>query len=128
MRPFNSTDGRMIVPVEHVAKFNGKNNASKSKVLIFLEKNFERYFSTKDISLWTGVNYEYLTQRLSFWWKIRYVNRKAKGGDKGRPIWVYQIAERGRLFVDNRIPRDLYREYVEEMRRGKPYARAMSTL
>lgn len=128
MRPFNSTDGRMIVPVEHVAKFNGKNNASKSKVLIFLEKNSDKYFSTQEISLWTGVGYAYLKQRLSFWWKIRYVNRKAKGGDKGRPIWVYQIAERGRLFVDNRIPPDRYHEYINEMRRWKLNGSTMSAL
>jgi len=115
MRPFNSKDGRLIIPSSHTADFTGKNNSAKSKVLIWLSHIKGKYRTARQLHDETGVNYDYLRSRLSFWYNIRYVNRKAILPRKGRPVWAYEIAERGEHFVDNRLPVEKRNEYVSDI-------------
>lgn len=124
MLPFLSKDGRTIVPRDHVANFTGRNNSSKSKVLIFLLYKRGSYFTARQLSDETGVDYDYLKGRLSFWYNIRYLNRKAVSPASGRPWWAYCLDERGRLFVNDRIPAEKRDEYTREINqwRQKPVA------
>lgn len=115
MRPFNSKDGRLIVPVDHMADFTGKNNSSKSKVLIWLLHNKGKFRTARQLYNDIGVDYDYLRTRLSFWYNIRYLNRKAVIPRMGRPAWAYCIAERGEHFVNARIPVEKYNEYIAEI-------------
>lgn len=115
MRPFYSKDGRLIVPLEHEAKFVGKRNSCKGKVLIILYHFKDKYLTARQIHEYTGVSYEYLETRLSFWYNIRYINRKPLSRAKGQPVWTYQIAERGKHFVDFRMPQDSHNTYVSEI-------------
>ena len=115
MRPFYSKDGRFIEPWDHIADFTGRNNSCKGKVLIFLLHLRGRYLTARQLHDETGVNYDYLRQRLSFWYNIRYINRKVVAPSKGKPAWAYCIAERGENFVNIRIPTDKRNEYVSDI-------------
>lgn len=115
MEPFETKDGRLIIPKEHEVVFVGKNNSCKSKVLIYLHHKKGSYLSARQLHRVTGVSYDYLKQRLSFWFNIRYLNRKASKPAKGSPHWEYCIAERGEHFVTTRIPIDKRSQYVAEI-------------
>jgi len=121
MQPFESKDGRVIVPYSHTADFTGKNNSTKSKVLIWLIHNKGKYRTARQLADDTGVSYDYLRARLSFWYNIRYINRKVVTPRKGRPVWAYCIAERGEHFVNNRIPVDKHNEYVKDINLWRAY-------
>ena len=126
MRPFYSKDGRVIVPYDHTVDFTGKNNSSKGKVLIWLLHRKGQFRTARQLADDTGVNYDYLRGRLSFWFNIRYINRKVVIPHRGRPLWAYCIAERGEHFVNNRIPVEKHNEYVNEInqwRRIQGFAR-----
>lgn len=115
MRPFYTKDGRLIVPVDHMADFTGNNNSSKSKVLIYLLHRKGQYRTARQIHEETGANYDYLRARLSFWFNIRYINRRVVTHAKGRPMWAYCIAERGEHFVNDRIPTEKRDHYISEI-------------
>ena len=114
MNPFYSKDGRLIVPVDHYADFTGKNNSSKSKILLWLQFKKGAHYTARQLHNDTGVNYDYLRGRLSFWYNIRYVNREVRVRQKGSPAWAYCIAERGEIFI-SRIPQDKRNEFIEEI-------------
>ena len=116
MRPFKSTDGRLIYPQTHLAKFNGKRNSCKSKTLLVLYNNDGKYLTARQLHKLTGVSLEYLEVRLTFWYNIRYLNRKPTSPAHGRPVWSYQIAERGKHFVEDRIPPDKRMTYLLEIK------------
>jgi hypothetical protein len=116
MKPFKSTDGRMIYPRTHLARFEGKRNSCKSKTLLVLYNEPEKYLTAKQLHQLTGVSLAYLEVRLTFWYNIRYVNRKPTAPAHGRPVWGYLIAERGRHFVDDRIPREKRMTYLIEIK------------
>ncbi len=115
MRPFYSKDDRLIIPVDHTADFTGKNNSSKGKVLIYLLYKKGQFRTARQLHDETGVSYDYLRARLSFWYNIRYINRKVVTPRRGRPMWAYCIAERGEHFVNSRIPVEKHNEYVGEI-------------
>lgn len=115
MKPFVSKDGRLIEPVDHLACFRGKNNSSKGKVLIYLLYLEGKFRTARQIFFDTGVSYAYLRSRLSFWFNIRYLNRKALLPARGSPVWAYAIAERGKNFVTYRIPPEKRNEYVSSI-------------
>lgn len=114
MRPFISKDGRTIVPVDHTACFIGRNNSCKGKTLIWLKYKKGKFYTARQLHEATGVSYAYLRSRLSFWYNIRYLNRKVVSY-KGRAVWAYAIAERGEHFVTERIPIEKSNEFVDEI-------------
>jgi hypothetical protein len=124
MRPFYSKDGRLIEPRDHIADFTGKNNSCKGKVLIYLLHIKGKYLTARQLHDKTGVGYDYLRQRLSFWYNIRYLNRKVIAPVRGKPAWAYCIAERGELFVNYRIPSDKHNEYVQQINEWNRVAKA----
>jgi predicted ArsR family transcriptional regulator len=119
MRPFYSKDGRLITPRPHEAYFRGKYNASKAKVLIYLlylhRKGDRSGKTAQQIHDATGVSFEYLKSRLTFWYHINYLRRSAFDPGRGRSLFIYRIDERGIRFVDERIPPDRYSDYVREI-------------
>lgn len=115
MRPFYNKNGRAIEPRDHTVDFTGHNNGSKSKVLLFLSHIEGKYLTARQLHEKTGVSYDYLRQRLSFWFNIRYINRKVLAPARGRPVWAYCIAERGKHFVLDRIPGDKKNQFVREL-------------
>lgn len=116
MQPFETKDGRQIIPVDHQADFTGRNNSSKSKVLIYLNHvGASKYLTARQLADKTGVGYDYLKARLSFWFNIRYLNRKVRAPVKGKPAWCYAIAERGKHFVTDRIPGEKKDQLVGEI-------------
>lgn len=114
MRPFAS-HGRMIEPVDHIANFTGKNNHCKGKVLVYLLHIEGKYLTAAQLHIKTGVSYNYLKARLSFWFNIRYINRKIHAPARGKPTWCYCIAERGKHFVMDRIPVEKKDQLVREI-------------
>ena len=115
MLPFISKDGRTIIPVDHTADFTGKNNSVKGKVLIWLLYKRGSYFTARQLSEETGVDFNYLKCQLSFWYLIRYVDRKVVEPSRGRPWWTYKIAERGVHFVNDRIPEEKRIEFINDI-------------
>jgi predicted ArsR family transcriptional regulator len=119
MRPFYSKDGRLITPRPHEAHFQGIHNASKAKVLIYLHflhrKGHHSGKTAKQLHDATGVSFEYLKSRLTFWHHIEYLRRSVIDPGKGRPLFAYRINDRGIRFVDERIPPDRYDDYVREI-------------
>lgn len=113
MRPFVSKDGREIEPVDHEAYFGGSNNNSKGKVLIYLLHIEGQFRTARQLHEATGVSYAYLRTRLSFWYNIRYINRKVLAPARGSPCWAYAIAERGKNFLTYRLPPDKRNELVK---------------
>ena len=101
--------------MDHIADFTGKNNSCKSKVLIYLLCIKGKYCTARQLHDKTGVGYDYLRQRLSFWFNIRYLNRKVLAPAKGKPCWAYCIAERGERFVNFRLPSDKRNEFVNDI-------------
>jgi hypothetical protein len=104
----------------HIATFNGKHNASKSKVLIYLnwrDRNNLPLVSAAEIHRDTGVSLNYLRWRLTYWQKKNweYIKRKVRSQDKGPPVYVYEIDIRGRQFVLWRIPADKRNQYIQEI-------------
>jgi hypothetical protein len=116
MRPFIAKDGRYIIPTEHIAKFIGKRNASKGKTLIILSHNKAKYLTPKEIHARTGLSLSYLYARLTFWYRIRYVDRKALAPETGRPVWTYRIGSRGLRFIRERMPMATYARYLVELK------------
>lgn len=114
MEPFYSKDGRRINPEDHIASFNGKRNVSKGKALLILQHFDGEYLTANEIHHATGVRLSYLHQRLSFWYNIRYINRKLTDRG-GHPCYEYKLADRGRRFVDIRMPAETRDKYIEEI-------------
>ena len=115
MLPFISKDGRTIVPVDHTADFTGKNNSAKGKVLIWLLYKHGSYFTSRQLAEETGVDFNYLKCRLSFWYLIRYIDRKVVEPSRGRPWWTYCIDDRGIHFVNDCMPPEKRNELTEEI-------------
>lgn len=113
MKSFYTKDGRYIEPKPHIARFNGKANYAKSKTLLILNHFSNEYLTARQIHAYTGVNLHYIEQRLTFWYNIRYVNRKPSSNI--RPCWAYQITDRGRHFVRDIMPPDIKEKYVNEI-------------
>ena len=117
MRPFTAKDGRTIEPVGHEATFRGLHNSSKAKVLLFLQwwaKNHSGGLTGRQLNEETGVSLAYLFTRLTFWYRIRYLDRKAIDLGAGRPQFSYTLAARGSTFIQ-RIPPDRAQDYVKEI-------------
>ncbi len=115
MQPFYSKDKRVIVPREHIADFTGLNNSSKSKVLLYLLHEKGKYFTARQLHEETGVSYDYLRGRLSFWYNIRYLDRAPIISVKGKLAWGYRIDDRGEHFVKDRIPQEKREEYLSDI-------------
>ena len=115
MQPFYSKDKRVIVPRDHVACFIGKNNSAKGKTLLYLLHEKGKYFTARQLHEETGVSYDYLRQRLSFWFNIRYLDRAPSISVKGKLAWGYCIDDRGEHFVKDRIPEERREAYLAEM-------------
>jgi hypothetical protein len=119
MRSFYSKDGRLITPRPHEAHFLGKHNASKAKAIIYLEflyrKGYKSWLTANQIHNETGVSFEYLKSRLTYWYRIRYLKRGVIDQSKGRSLYTYRIDDRGIRFVNERIPFDRYADYVREI-------------
>lgn len=114
MRDFIAEDGRHITPMPHVATFNGRHNANKTKTLIILNHFNKQSLTAKEIHYYSGVPLLYLRQRLTFWYRIRYVDRQL-AERAGRPCWSYRIDERGTKFLNNRVPHDKLDLYIGEI-------------
>jgi len=119
IQPFYASDGRLITPKRHIATFRGKHNVNKSKVLIYLfsrlYQGFNDALSAQELIRFTGCPHKSVLNKLTFWYNIRYLNRRAVGVDGGRPHYTYTLAERGIHFVRNRIPPDKFNQYVKEL-------------
>ncbi len=119
MRQFYSKDGRLITPRPHEAHFEGKHNASKAKVLIYLEYRYRKGFyhgmTAQQLHDATGVNFNYLKSRLTYWYHIGYLKRGVIEREKGRSLYTYRIDDRGIRFVYERIPLDRYNDFVREI-------------
>lgn len=115
MKVFKARDGRIINPQHHIANFNGKSNNSKGKTLLILDHFSDRYLTSEDIHNYTGVKKNTLQSRLTFWYNIRFVDRKLATNSKGRPCWAYRIAERGQRFINVIMPADIRAAYKKEI-------------
>ena len=108
----------------HIATFKGRHNSVKSKVLIVL---YHRRFKlgnrtgvgVAELAGLTGCNYNYLKSRLGKWAGWRYINRSLSIGERGHPAFLYSIDDRGKRFVEERLPRVRLEQYVSEIKLGR---------
>lgn len=120
MRPIHTKEGKLVIARPHEATFNGRHNACKSKALIVLyHRKYKLHQSTgltlKELSRASGVSYSYLKSRLGKWVSWGYLLRKITNGTN-RPVYSYSIGKRGRHFVEDRIPKDILSQYIEDIK------------
>lgn len=100
--------------------FKGVHNASKSKALIVLYHRKHKLglaagLNLQELHLQSGVNYDYLRARLTFWHRWGYVSRRPVAA-KGRPVYEYTIAQKGVRFIESVIPRDKLVQFIAEIK------------
>lgn len=104
----------------HIATFNGKHNSCRAKIYLILYSRHQAGITVglaaPDLHRLTGVRLQYLYDKLSSWYKWRFIKRRAvdPGPGNGRPHFTYTIDERGIKFL-KRIPRERQLDYVAEM-------------
>lgn len=114
-REFIAKNGRIVRTEVHFATFSERHNSSKSKVLMCLYKETGGV-SVGNLHRLSGVDYGYLRVKLSRWVSWGYVVRKVSIPEKGRPIFLYSLGERGRHFIDDILPRNWLQQYAAEIR------------
>lgn len=118
-REFMTKDGRTVRTQAHIATFNESHNASKSKMMMCLYKETHGGISVGTLHRLSGVDYGYLRSKLSRWVSWGYVVRKVSIPEKGRPIFLYSLGERGRHFVDDILPKPWLQQYAAEIRQHR---------
>lgn len=113
---FTAKSGAWIEPRPHIARFNGKRNATKSKILIFLTSKRGAYYTVRELADKTGASYFYIKSRLGYWVKWKYLERKIAITPNGKPCYMYGIATRGLNFVIARIPVETRNKHVIELK------------
>jgi len=121
LKPFISNDGRLIVPRNHYATFNGLHNIKKTTAFIVLyhHKNVLGQITgltAKEIVNLCGVKYISLLSRIRLWAKWGYVSRKKDENSKGRIVYRYRIEKRGEYFIEHRVPNDILKRLVQEIK------------
>lgn len=122
-RRYVSSKGQEFETRPHFATFNAKHNASKVKALIVL---YHRAFTLRqtsgltlgDLHRQSGVDYFYLKTRLAKWvgWKYLQKHIVCKNG---KPCYSYNIAERGKHFIEDIVPAEWLKAYIAEIRTFK---------
>jgi len=121
---FTTKTGKHVETKPHFATFNEKHNVSKCKVLITL---YHRKYKLKvntglgvsELHKQSGVNYDYIKSRVTKWVEWRYLERSVKDNRVGRPLYVYRLADRGRHFIEDIVPRDWLERYIAEIQEFK---------
>jgi hypothetical protein len=120
-RFIDTKDGRKILARPHVATFRGKHNASKSKVFIVLySRQYQQPHSPgltlPELATYSGVSYSYIKTRLAKWCLWGYLKReKCVSSTRKQTVYTYVIADRGRHFVLDRIPKAIGARFVTEI-------------
>ena len=122
--PVRCKDGKTRIAHPHIGTFRGKQNASKSKILLICyHHKFMQHsaigLSARELAERSGVNYGYLKKRLAKWVGWKYLLRKATAGPLGQPVFVYAIAARGAHFLEVRVPREKLNQYLAEIKAAK---------
>ena len=117
--PFISK-GRLIIPRFHRASFNGKHDRVKAKVYLYLWVHKYQFHQEGGLTLseihWeTGVNYNYLRSKAGKWEEWGFVTRRAIIRTRQRPVYSYQIGERGVHFLRDIMPPDVRRQLTDEI-------------
>lgn len=106
-RFFTDRQGKRHQAKPHIAYFDGENNRTRVRVLVYLKEYLpegKMWAGIKQIWLATGTNYNYIKSRCCLWWKWRFIKRKTAIPEGGRPIFVYSIDQRGLKFLVERVP------------------------
>lgn len=120
MTLFMDTKGQWHEARPHYASFNGTHNKMKAMVLLVLyAKRFNHDDKTgltvSQIVASCPINESSLRVKVGLLAKWHYLSRQI-GIVKGRPVFLYTINEdRGRRFVEDRIPPDIQERYVQEI-------------
>ena len=118
---FTTRTGKHIETRPHFAALDDKHNASKSKVFIVLyHRKYKAHNNTGlgvgDLHKQSGVNYDYIKSRVTKWCGWKYLDRRTRDTDAGRPLYVYTLAERGRHFIEDILPREWLKRYISEIK------------
>jgi len=111
----------VIVRQPHRATFRGQHNGSKAKVLLVLydlmyTHGINKGFNAEEIHLLSGVPINTVKSRLSKWHEWNYVSRRAQTNGNGKPAFFYYLGARGKHFIEERIPADKLKRYIEEIK------------
>ena len=108
----------------HLATFRGRHNRTKSKTLITLYHR--RYklgnrtgLGLSELAQLSGCGYNSLRAKLGRWTAWGYIERNYSTGYQGRPIFVYKLADRGKRFIEERLPPEKLAEYVIEIKQSR---------
>lgn len=120
-RIIRNKSGELIQARPHFATFNEKHNACRSKVYIILyHRKFRQFIDTgltlKEIALLSTVDYFYIKAKIGKWVSWGFVDRKGIRLSNGKPAFCYTIGTRGRHFVEDIIPADWLKTYVDEIK------------
>lgn len=103
----------------HLATFRGIHNASKTKALMvlydrLLNQGITTGLTALELHLASGVNYNTLRSRLSRWNAWGYVKRRGNAS-RGKPILMYTLGERGKHFLEDRVPAKVLKRFETEI-------------
>ena len=115
---YKNKDGDIVVSKPHIATFNGKHNASKTKMLLVLYQRSIRGLpglTARGIVLESGLNHNYVRVKLSKLCEWGYLSRRAVDGGKCGPVYRYSIAKRGEHFLLDIVPDEKLKEYIHEI-------------
>ena len=109
----------MIYAKESHPSWRGSHNSVKSKVLLQLyaiwEHGDNQGLCLKEIVKLTKCNIDSLRIMLPKWVEWHYLRRDAKVYDN-RPQFAYAIDQRGRHFVEDRIPPGKREEFIRQIK------------
>jgi len=101
------------------ARFNGAFNRTKSKAFIVLYlhkiKGSKQGIDVATIAKIAGVNRPVVKSLIKNWTKWQYLTQKLGISAKGRPTFVYNITEKGKRYVTEVMPPEIYDKYLKEI-------------
>lgn len=115
MQPFKARDGRVIVPRPHRATFKGSHNLSKARLFVGLYYHqivkHGKPLNYKELCSITGLSVCYVACRIRFFVEWEFMDRVKVGR-----CFVYTLAKRGKKFVEQRIPPDVFAQIVKDIK------------
>lgn len=101
-----------------VARFNGKRNHSKVKVLLALaiaRSNKTAPLSLRQLSERSKVSLIYIRQRIHYWKHYGLVVLSSGLDCDQQPSWMVGISAGGRRYIKNNVPKDLLQQFLDDM-------------
>lgn len=114
-RTFVNKDGVLFTTRQHFVRFSEKHNSSRAKCYMVLYQS-QKPLGVGELAALSGVDYSYIRFKVTKWLAWSFLKVTTITPAKGRPYRAYSLDDRGRTFVEQRIPETWLQRYAAEIR------------